>query len=566
MALEPVLIVPDTHRPYHDKRAWALFLKVGRALKPKHLYIIGDFADMYTVSSHSKDPKRALQLDAELADVMVGLNELDALGATHKTFIAGNHCLTPDHRVLSQRGWLHWTNIKIGESVATRRDDGVLEWQPVQRIISRMTAPDEALYVKEARGFSTAVTEKHRIFGHSNNVTWVKHADECADTFDVFTGVQSGLPEYALTDAELRLAAWASTGVHYASNCDRITFYQSEGKHTLVAEALKAAQIPYTLTRRQRDIKRICGKTLKVTPKANYEFSINAEVGRRIRQLTGLTRKGRLPVWVSQLSDRQWEVFLDTLIEADGSRVRTGDASVFNGQLAICEDVQIAAVTHGWRASISEYRPGQFRVNLVQAWKLRVQGWKAARNIPTEPQHVFCLTVPNGNFIVERHHKVYVTGNCDRLERYLKDRAPELFGVVDIPTLFKLKERGWKYLPYKHHTKLGKMNLTHDVGCAGRNATFRALDTFQHSVITGHSHRLQYIVEGNAVGEVKLSAMFGWLGDAKEIDYMHRIKVYKDWALGFGYGYLDPKSGIIYMVPVPIVNYTCLFNGVVYRG
>jgi hypothetical protein len=243
--LEPIVIVPDVHRPYHDKTAWALFLRVAKSMRPTHLICIGDFADFYSVSSHSKDPRRALRLSEEIADVRVGLSELDALGATHKKFIGGNH--------------------------------------------------------------------------------------------------------------------------------------------------------------------------------------------------------------------------------------------------------------------------------------------------------------------------------CDRLTRYLADKAPELFGMIDIPDLFQLRARGWDYTPYKQHAELGKANFTHDVGVSGRNASFRALDTFQHTIVTGHAHRFQYIVEGNALGEAKLSAQFGWLGDAEQVDYMHRVNVLTNWALGFGVGYVQPQSGIVYLVPVPIVrvgrDYTCVVNG-----
>lgn len=163
--------------------------------------------------------------------------------------------------------------------------------------------------------------------------------------------------------------------------------------------------------------------------------------------------------------------------------------------------------------------------------------------------------------------KIFVGGNhCDRLRRYLQDKAPQLFNTVSIPTLFRLKERGWKYVPYKDDTKIGKLHITHDVGTAGRNAAFKALDTYQHTIITGHTHRLQYIVEGNAVNEFKLSAMFGWLGDVNQIDYMHRTTARKNWVLGFGIGYLDPQSGIAYLTPVPIVAYTCCVNGRLFRG
>lgn len=163
--------------------------------------------------------------------------------------------------------------------------------------------------------------------------------------------------------------------------------------------------------------------------------------------------------------------------------------------------------------------------------------------------------------------KVAIGGNHeDRLTRYLQDKAPELFNIVTIPALLHLKERGWKYIPYKRDTKLGKLYLTHDVGVAGRNSVFSCLDTYQHSVVTGHSHRMAYIVEGNATGEVKLSAQFGWLGDANSIDYLQHQKVLKDWALGFGIGYLDPSTGLVYMTPVPIIKYTCVAAGKLYRG
>jgi predicted phosphodiesterase len=162
--------------------------------------------------------------------------------------------------------------------------------------------------------------------------------------------------------------------------------------------------------------------------------------------------------------------------------------------------------------------------------------------------------------------KYYIEGNHeDRLRRYVM-KHPELNGVVTVPELLRLKQRGWAYTPYKRTAKLGKAHLTHDVGSAGRNAIFKALDTYQHTVITGHTHRMQYVVEGNAVGECKLSAAFGWLGDVEQIDYMHLHRAKKDWALGFGIGYLNPKNGYVYTVPVPIIDHTCVVNGVLYRG
>lgn len=162
---------------------------------------------------------------------------------------------------------------------------------------------------------------------------------------------------------------------------------------------------------------------------------------------------------------------------------------------------------------------------------------------------------------------VYVSGNHeDRLERYLQEKAPDLMEFVSIPDILDLRKRGWKYIPYKSHYQLGKLFITHDTGTAGPTAHSKALNDFQNNVVINHTHRMGYEVRGNAQGKPHVAAMFGWLGDAGKTDYMHKIKALRDWALGFGIGYLNPKTGAIYLTPVPIVNYTCVINGKFFPG
>lgn len=167
---------------------------------------------------------------------------------------------------------------------------------------------------------------------------------------------------------------------------------------------------------------------------------------------------------------------------------------------------------------------------------------------------------------IEAKKKIYIAGNHeDRLQRYVQEKAPELLFANDIPRLLGLKERGWEYIPYKAYTTIGKMHLTHDVGSAGRYNVFKTLDTFQSSVITAHTHRLGYVVEGDATGGCQVSAQYGWLGDVEQVDYMHRINARRNWVLGFGYGYHDKGTGFVYTVPAPIVKYTVCVDGKVYK-
>lgn len=167
-------------------------------------------------------------------------------------------------------------------------------------------------------------------------------------------------------------------------------------------------------------------------------------------------------------------------------------------------------------------------------------------------------------------NKIWLSGNHEyRLDRAIASKAPELFGLVTIPELLGLKERGWSYTPYRQATRLGKLYLTHDVGASGRTSSFRALDAFSHSVVTGHAHRLQMIVEGSAVGDQRVSVQFGWLGDPDKIDYLARFKVLRDWATGFGVGHLNPSTGACYLTPVAVIRvgkkHTCVVNGRYYE-
>lgn len=164
--------------------------------------------------------------------------------------------------------------------------------------------------------------------------------------------------------------------------------------------------------------------------------------------------------------------------------------------------------------------------------------------------------------------KIAIEGNHDEwLTRYVRDKAPLIESFVDdMPGILGLEERGWQWVAYRDDIKRGKVHYAHDVGFVGRYAAYRNIDSFQHSIITGHTHRLAYVVEGDATGECKLSASFGWLGDVEKVEYRHRARSRKDWALGFGVGYEDAQTGHCFWQPVPIVQYRCVVNGKLYKA
>ena len=184
-----------------------------------------------------------------------------------------------------------------------------------------------------------------------------------------------------------------------------------------------------------------------------------------------------------------------------------------------------------------------------------------ARNLKAEMTEARELLAYMFHGIKERH---FVMGNHEtRLDRYIAKRAPELDGLLSVEEMLDLGE--WTSVTqYNETLRLGKLNITHDVGKAGQNAHRSAAQSYMGSAIIGHTHRMAYDVIGRQAGAPVVAAMFGWLGDANEVEYLHRAEA-KRWPLGFGIGRME-SNGVVHVTPVPIVNYKACVEGELYCG
>lgn len=161
--------------------------------------------------------------------------------------------------------------------------------------------------------------------------------------------------------------------------------------------------------------------------------------------------------------------------------------------------------------------------------------------------------------VAEKH---FVAGNHEhRLERYIMRRAPALYGMISVPELFRLEQRGWSYTPYKEALRLGSLLITHDLEQAGKYAIPRASDAAGQSAVIGHVHRMAVSYTGTSNGSSMVAAGFGWLGSFDlAADYRVRVKALREWQHGFGVGYLEP-DGTAHVRGVPIHNGRCVLEG-----
>lgn len=102
--------------------------------------------------------------------------------------------------------------------------------------------------------------------------------------------------------------------------------------------------------------------------------------------------------------------------------------------------------------------------------------------------------------------KRFLLGNHEaRLEKYLAEKAPELFNVVSVPELFRLKARDYRVTAYGDFDRIGKLLITHDVGFSGKDAHRRSSAETGTNTAIGHCLPVAYEVLTINRGFVPLS-------------------------------------------------------------
>ena len=92
--LELSILIPDSHVPYEDKRAFKLLFKVMNAYKSqiKEIAILGDFGDYYAVTGHGKAADMQHPLIEEIDAINKYLDYFEkSFPKAKKVFIEGNH-------------------------------------------------------------------------------------------------------------------------------------------------------------------------------------------------------------------------------------------------------------------------------------------------------------------------------------------------------------------------------------------------------------------------------------------------------------------------------------------
>lgn len=161
--------------------------------------------------------------------------------------------------------------------------------------------------------------------------------------------------------------------------------------------------------------------------------------------------------------------------------------------------------------------------------------------------------------------KYFIQGNHEfRFERYIQNKAPELFGLVSTQELFKMNQRpGWSFIAYGPNQStpiLGsRLMARHEpTGNRPKNVAYQAAC----SIVYAHIHKIEEESVVTLDGKVHTAFCVGWLGDKRKDEIFGYVKNHHQWQLGFGLVRINPKTGQHYHQKIAIKDdMTCVVDG-----
>lgn len=340
------------------------------------------------------------------------LDPIEARGIKHY-LIAGNHdCLDSETECLTKRGWLKYDEIRPNDEVFSMKEKGVGEWTPIQNIIIKPYSGD--MVKVKSRTIDMLMTPNHRVLLQYKNYPYTSHHDieymlakDLKGTFEVYKSAVIDKPDYDISDKMLRLLGWIITDGHIGKKSGRITIYQSK-KHFVneIIQLLDDLNIKYHVRERASKVKEIHGKLLKKQPLNHFSFSMYAESYKEINKL--LNRRKEFPDFTSKLSKRQFDILMTSIIDGDGTWNKSKNGATIYGSKKFIDDLQRYCVEFGWRTKV--VYPLQ-KIYVLKSIYTDVVTRKS-KSFMSYSGIVWCLSVPNTNFMVRRNGEAYFTGNC----------------------------------------------------------------------------------------------------------------------------------------------------------
>jgi hypothetical protein len=362
------------------------------------------------------------------------------------------YCADGETEVLTKRGFLpYWELTDRDEVLTLDHEHGVAEWQA---LLAVNVFPDEGprpLILMEGASHSSLTTPHHRwpveryvrrfrtklVDRTTGKRLHTKLSGEHVRTFATtetlryFDRVPAAVPCIALPqaltvpDEYVELVAWFWTEGHIRLSRGKpttgVAIYQSHESNPTYVERIRECLTSLfgppaeQLAKRGDSVPRwrvgINGH--------KTEFFLNHVAGARV--LSDAPEKVVSPSFVTSLTAKQLNLFIDTAVAADGFTQRSGHRAVAQKDPRRLDALQMACALLGLRTNLTS-AGGRFppEARKLSIFKGRPDLWPVAgekstprfvRRVVEHRGAVWCPSTPNGTWFARRRGTAYFTGN-----------------------------------------------------------------------------------------------------------------------------------------------------------
>ena len=350
-------------------------------------------------------------------------------------------CLTPDHDVLTEnRGWIPIADLTKDDKVATLEESGLVYQHPQEVVSFQHTGeiyhvksqqvelsvtPDHRMYIKK-RGKETfeldlAKNISGKRVNYKKNAFW-NVADK--EYFDLPATIKNYKGKtYLYPQRQMHMDDWITLfGIWMAEGwADELAVTIASNKPRVVEALTKCCNNLGISSTNYSDKWRIDDRQI-----ADYFLPLSV----------GATNKS-LPKWCFDLSPRQSQLLLQSMMLGDGYVTNSSTWRYFTSSIALANDVSVIALHAGWSANLylreeagaEREIEGRILKTTAAAYVLTINRTKNEPQMNhghTKTQHgqsefwefyngpVYCCTVPSGVFYVRKNGKPVWTGNSPR--------------------------------------------------------------------------------------------------------------------------------------------------------
>jgi ribosomal protein L37AE/L43A len=345
------------------------------------------------------------------------------------------HCLTPDHDVLTTRGWKPIADVTVADQVATLQDGKIIYTYPINRFEYDYSGD---MYEIKTQQIDLKVTPNHRMWvgtPHTRKKIWKYGFHEARHIYGKHVKYQKDGIWETTAPYQFTLPAHNQYSERLVDMNAWLTFFG-----IWMAEGWSSVEKLGIAVNKDRVKEALADAFEKLDISYNYYPSCekvdvhNKQVTHYMAPLSVGAKNKSLPDWVWNLNSEQCRVLLHGMLLGDGHTTESGSVIYSTSSRRLADDTQRLAFHAGWSANIRLHTPSgtpytigdHSGVTTSDLWSVRIvrsknrpavnhghcheQNAQTERYVPYEGK-IHCLEVPGNVFYVRRNGIPVWSGN-----------------------------------------------------------------------------------------------------------------------------------------------------------